>query len=122
MRTMDFTQKHNMMRVLLIVVLLAFITLKATVVGIERVRTLQALQLSGIVTHNQGALDSLLNHIDHMVGLDPDHTFRVAHAVMITNNRQYLWSYRNMKWVPICQMTPTPCLDQTGRIFLRPPD
>lgn len=88
----------------------------------EQLKITQSREMSGQVTYNQGTLDSLLNHIDHMVGLDPDHTFRIAHAVMITNNRQYLWSYRNMKWVPICQTTPTPCLDQEGRIFLRPPD
>lgn len=86
---------------------------------IERLKTDQANRLNGVITHQQSALASLDQYASYLFNKDPDHDTPPAYDVMTTTDIQYLWSYRQLRWVPLCYTQPTPCLGERGSIFLR---
>lgn len=89
--------------------------------GVEVLKTNQAAKLNGVITHQQSAWVSLREKLSYTFSSDPDHNTRAAYDVMKTDEFQYLWSYRKLRWVPLCRAKPTPCLDDSGNIFQRSP-
>ena len=85
----------------------------------ERSKTNQARELNGEITKKQGILESVGEYLDYVWSDDPDHHTRHAYDVMITSEYQYLWSYRQWRWVSICRTRPTPCMDEGGYSFRR---
>jgi len=84
---------------------------------IDTIKGRQAEKLNGTITHRQNFGTSLAEYWSYFWTSDRDHHFRHAYDVMKTKDVQYLWSYRRLRWVPLCSAKPMPCLNDRGSIF-----